>query len=228
MKWFLFLCLFNTFAISQNEFDFTLFFSDSENNKDSITLGYAPGATKELDEQFSEIDISDIPIKEGLDVRVFILGGGSESNKGFETKKSITPIGNCADSSIFNTFAIFTKYWPVTISWEKSLFNGDCSENSVITSIPTDVASSLDLDEIQLKDSSSYILKHKGQQRSSGYARGSDTAYFLYHGFSTHVFDRGRTSIKHLGSEKSKNDFVPKNIYQPEFEGRLINGVLIK
>ena len=220
------LCALFSSTNSQEAFEFTLFFSDSENNKDSITLGYGAGATKYLDEQFDEADISEEPIKAGLDVRIFVPDTSHQSISKFELKKSVTPIGNCSDSSIYNILAIFTKNWPVTVSWNRSSFDDECSGASVITSNPTDVASSLNLDEIQLKDTSTFILDHVGPP-SLGYVRGSDTAYFIYHGFSTHVFDRGRTSIKYLDFRRKFPARMERS-FRKTYGGRLINGVKIK
>lgn len=127
-----------SFSVYGQEFSFQLIFTDAIGNIDTISLGYDLAATDSIDETFNEQNIISIPLDTSLDVRVtnewyrrdFLSSEGT-----FHTKKQITNY-NCT-SLPFNlqTIDIHTKHWPVTVTWENSLFNDSCRNGSVLTSI---------------------------------------------------------------------------------------------
>ena len=191
--------LITTFFIStisifaQESFEFVLKFTDSENNVDSITLGYAPSATNYLDEEFSEIDNSDQPVGPNIDVRVLVSGSGNNEFWKYQSKKQIASIGDCGASSPTNTIAIFSEHWPVTISWNPQEFMGTCTEGSLITSSYSDFASP-NLIDIQLKDTSSVTIPEKLLFQPQVYELNGDTANLYWHVFNVKAL-RERVSI---------------------------------
>jgi hypothetical protein len=109
------------YAQATPTFQFTMYFTDSKGNKDSLVLGYAPDATSwdNLDPQYGEIDISDTPFDTVLDVRITL------SNSTAQLKKQIYQItcdnlnGIVGAGSVLN---IYAKYPPIDITWNKDLF----------------------------------------------------------------------------------------------------------
>jgi hypothetical protein len=128
------LCLLET-ANSQ-EFSFQMFFSDAIGNKDTITLGYDALATDDIDAAFGEVNLITLPLDTTLDVRV-TNEWQNRNHLGipgtFHTKKQIT-FYECNPFSNLQTLDIYTKHWPVKVSWDSTLFNGFCLKGSVFTS----------------------------------------------------------------------------------------------
>ncbi|MDG5493211.1 T9SS type A sorting domain-containing protein [Psychroserpens sp. SPM9] len=121
------------------EFSVELFFEDSAGNQDSIILGYDDNATDAIDSSFGENNIISIPYNSGLEVRI------SDEQKSrttfpdpipatYHTKKQIFQKG-CPTNFSVQAIDIITENWPVTVSWNNSLFNDDCRNGSVFTSI---------------------------------------------------------------------------------------------
>lgn len=121
------------------QFSFQMFFTDAVGNKDTITLGYDLLATDSIDSYFGEVNIIKQPLKTTLDVRITnewenrIFHYKSET---FHAKKQITSY----DCKSFNynhiqTIDIHTKHWPVTATWNNTIFNDACRNGSVFTSI---------------------------------------------------------------------------------------------
>lgn len=119
-------------------FSFQMYFSDAAGNMDTITLGYAPMATDSIDSIFGEVNIISTPFKSGIDVRITNESGNFTfpTNIGkFHTKKQIIDYYCLQTSSYFQGIDILTKHWPVTASWDKSLFNDSCRRGSFFTSM---------------------------------------------------------------------------------------------
>jgi hypothetical protein len=126
------------FSFSQ-EFSVELFFEDSAGNQDSIILGYDDNATDGIDSSYNETNIISIPYNSGLDVRI------SDEQKArttypnpisatYHTKKQIFP-KNCPTNFSIQAIDIVTENWPVTLTWNNLLFDNDCRNGSVFTSI---------------------------------------------------------------------------------------------
>ena len=131
------------------EFEFTLYFEDAAGNRDSVILGYDPLSTGGIDADFGEENILDQPWGEELDVRVGDLAythsigwcvqpeGSSELDftKDYNThltKKQIMP-SLCMTDTIHRdkiprrlSVQFHSDSYPVTISWDKSLFSTTC------------------------------------------------------------------------------------------------------
>lgn len=108
---------------AQTSFTYSLFFEDSIGNRDTVIVGFDQNATHGIDSAFGEEDISNIPWDtSGLDVRVFVYGNAIVQ----ETKKSIQ------NRFFFHTcyhtenqeIGVYTKHWPVTVSWDSTQFTG--------------------------------------------------------------------------------------------------------
>lgn len=135
----LILLMTTSFVANGQQFSFQLFFADAVGNKDTITLGYDIAATDSIDFALGEVNIISIPRDTGLDVRVSNewhsrtwLGVPGT----YHTKKQIIT-STCLNFSSANiqTVDIHTKNWPVTVTWDNSLFNDNCKLGSVFTSI---------------------------------------------------------------------------------------------
>ena len=133
-----FLIICPLFLYSQ-QFSFQMFFSDAIGNKDTITLGYDPLATKGIDDIFSEENIIDVPLKSTLDVRItdeYYNRTYKDMDGTFHTKKQIIPY-DCIYLSYesIQHIDIYTKHWPVTAKWDSALFTDSCRDGSLFTSI---------------------------------------------------------------------------------------------
>lgn len=129
-----YLLLISTFSFSQ-EFSFQLYFSDSAGNKDTITLGYDLNATSGIDLMFGETNIISTPLDTGLDVRISDEWANNFYNYlpgTYHTKKQIV-YKSCGANPIIS-IDIFTNNWPVTATWDSTLFSANCRYGSVFTS----------------------------------------------------------------------------------------------
>jgi len=121
-------------ALTQ-EFQFTMYFEDAAANKDSLIIGYDSTATNLIDEAFGEENILDKPLDTLFEVRIM----DPFENYGeatFHTKKQVVP-DNCLRDKPWQivTIGIKSNNWPVTASWDSTLFNIECREGSVFTSL---------------------------------------------------------------------------------------------
>ncbi|WP_156169010.1 T9SS type A sorting domain-containing protein [Kordia jejudonensis] len=133
----LFLCL--SYISSAQEFSVELFFQDAAGNQDSVILGYDDNATDDIDAAFNEVNIITTPYTTGLDVRI------SDELKAritypipltptYHTKKQIFR-KDCPTDFTIHAIDIVTDHWPVTLTWDNSLFNDACRNGTVFTSI---------------------------------------------------------------------------------------------
>lgn len=124
--------------IHAQEFSFQLFFNDAAGNKDTITLGYDSTATNDIDINFGEKNIISEKIDKPFDVRIsdeWYYRGWKGIPGSFHTKKQIVKY-ECGDYfDAIQGVDIFTKHWPVTMSWDTSLFEPYCRKGSLLTCI---------------------------------------------------------------------------------------------
>ncbi len=119
------------------EFSFEMYFEDSLGNRDTIILGYDALGTEYIDSIFGEQDILNGPKRIGLDVRVVQYIYNNPTPVGtVATKKQILPT-DCDNAwpYVQTGIEITTNNWPVTASWDKSLFNDSCRLTSLFTSV---------------------------------------------------------------------------------------------
>ena len=116
--------------LSAQEFVDTLFFRDAVGNRDTIIIGYDPLATDSIDEQFGEIDITNKPYDSVFSVRTYIFG---LNKKRIYLNKQIMK-KNCP-ASMYKKFylTIACKHFPLTISWDSTLYDDSCRSSSLIT-----------------------------------------------------------------------------------------------
>ena len=144
------------------DFSFKLFFHDAVGNKDTLTLGYDPNATDSVDTDFGEINIISNHLDSVFDVRVSDEWNSRmrkyDSSGNYQLKKQIInsidfskypAINGTCGSGYAISIDIKCRNWPVTASWDNSLFSDTCRNGSVLTSIPSggwwDVGSPSDL-----------------------------------------------------------------------------------
>jgi len=129
-------------------FQVVIQFEDAVGNKDSVTVGYDPDATFGIDAEFGEAEIT-VPFDSVFEVR-------GMSRFDFDQKFSKVIIDesdfifglNCYGEPIVYLF-VWSKYQPVTVKWDSSLFLNDvCVRSSFISNHQEDeVAGPFDLDE---------------------------------------------------------------------------------
>lgn len=139
------------------EFSTKLYFEGANGQTDTLTVGYDPSASLNIDEQYGELDISDQPIT-GFDIR---LGQCNSSEFDFsdlpptegnypnliyqQTKIDIVP-RDCEsynpDNTVYGeppntTILIPVNELPVTMTWDSLSFDNGCLGRPFLTSWPT-------------------------------------------------------------------------------------------
>jgi hypothetical protein len=125
-------------SVQAQQFSFQMYFKDAIGNRDTLTLGYDTAATKFIDAAFGEVNIIGVPLDSVFDVRVTdeLLNRFQGGVGTFHTKKQI--IHYDCDTPLYNrqSIDIFAKHWPVTATWDSTLFNNVCLKKSYFTSCP--------------------------------------------------------------------------------------------
>ncbi len=120
------------------EFSFPLYFSDHAGNKDTLILGYDPTASNGIDQGLGEINIIGQKIEKSLDVRVTDEWRNREYNGipgSFHSKVQFVNY-RCPDwRNTIQSIDIFTKNWPVSMSWDTSLYQEVCRKGTILTCI---------------------------------------------------------------------------------------------
>ncbi len=127
-----FLLLLSQLAIGQ-EFSFKMYFEDAIGNKDTLELGYDVNATDTIDAIFGEINIIGVPLDSVFDIRISDAFWNN-SNGTFQTKKQIVNRNNCKALTLI-TIDFKCNNWPVTATWDNSVFSDTCRNGSVFTSV---------------------------------------------------------------------------------------------
>lgn len=139
MKPFLSFLLFLPLVLqAQAEFSFELYFEDAVGNRDTLVLGYDALASDTIDASFGEENIISQPWDSLFEVRVTnkmqsVLYGLPELET-FQTKKQFIKKHcgeNWANWSLIY-FDIKNSHFPITISWNSTIFNNQCVLGSVI------------------------------------------------------------------------------------------------
>jgi hypothetical protein len=200
------LLLLSQLAIGQ-EFSFKIYFEDAIGNKDTLEFGYDINGTGTIDSIFGEINIIGTPLDSVFDVRISDAFWNN-GNGTFQTKKQIVKNTNCVYFSLI-TIDFKCNNWPVTATWENSLFNDTCRNGSVFTSInpggwwdtgsPSDLLRAELLNTNQVVFSSNYIAG----QFDENYAyinNQNDTISVFWQAF-------GDSSILIVGIEELNNNY---------------------
>ncbi len=152
-------------------FQFQMYFEDAIGNKDTLTVGYDINGTELIDPSFGETNIIGIPLDSTFDVRIsdaFFNNG----NATFHTKKQILPDSCSGWWFPVVSIDIKSKNWPVTATWDDSLFNIECRVGSVFTSINPggwwDTGSPSDLNRVELANEN-HVIFMSNYETSWGY-----------------------------------------------------------
>ncbi|MFW6222101.1 MAG: T9SS type A sorting domain-containing protein [Bacteroidota bacterium] len=126
------------------EFSYSMYFEDSLGNKDTLVIGYdINGDTDVILSEFGEENIADTPWDPEFDVRISNRVDTdyyqSSDEPLFHTKKKIVE-RDCGQDYVhpdirsYVAIDIKTDNWPVTLSWDSSLFENFCRSKSLFTS----------------------------------------------------------------------------------------------
>ena len=119
-------------------FSFQLYFETARGERDSLEIGYAPGATHRVDDAFDEINYGS-PISQG-EFQAFITGRDwtlIPSEHLFYLRTQMVNINSSFSIAHGAIPVIFPKEaLPVTVSWNKELFDDVERDYSVITDHP--------------------------------------------------------------------------------------------
>jgi len=158
------LILFIQLHVQGQNFVTKLYFEDSFGQKDTLIFGRVEGASIGFDTNFGEVDIKENTIAD-LDVRFFdyisdntvnhdalpwycdyVPGDFSVANDDgpfleylSEQKVSVRALNECTEKSNGFRHHFFIPYnaaFPITISWDKEIFQDACNQNSNISEIP--------------------------------------------------------------------------------------------
>lgn len=131
------LIVFSYQGFGQEEFSFPIHFEDKAGNKDTVIFGYDSLGTDGIDSLFGEKNISNEAWDTTLDVRLSNYFSWDSSRSAYETKKQIAN-KDCSESASVFKFKILTRSWPVTASWDSSLFVGSCLSTTTFSSVISD------------------------------------------------------------------------------------------
>ena len=124
------------------EFSFAMYFEDAAGNKDTLIVGYDINATDTIDSIFGEINIISQPLDREFDVRVtdeLLKRSHSPTlTPTYHTKKQIIrhpcfPVGYSYGYPVMSIDFKCT-HWPVTATWDSTLFTDTCRNVSLLTS----------------------------------------------------------------------------------------------
>lgn len=116
------------------EFMTKLYFEDSNMHYDTLIVGYDQNATDSIDLSFGENDINGTPFDSIFEVRATDEYKLAYRAIPYLVKKQIVK-KECEESKFPFVSAILVKckYYPIKISWDKALFDDNCTNYSLIT-----------------------------------------------------------------------------------------------
>ena len=121
---------FSIFAQQIPEFRTSFYFADSAGNRDSVTVGFdrnAYNSADSVDVVFGEKDISPLPYKNVLDVRVGYPGC-------VQSKTGIFMMKKCDSSRrVIPGIMLRARNFPMTMTWDRSAFQDPCMISSQFT-----------------------------------------------------------------------------------------------
>jgi len=178
-------------CFGQEEFSFSIYFEDAAGNKDTIIYGFDNLASDSIDSDFGELDIVNEPWNSTLDVRI---AENTRSNRWewgattpfFYSKKQITK-KQCDRTDPGHIVEILTRNWPVTASWDSSLFHGPCLDTSAFSSCVTDYCGGSDLSMVRFNSNKAVTFTQQGPFISyplSSVPENLDTVSFFFMAFN--------------------------------------------
>lgn len=130
-----------TFIMASNlllsqEFSFQMYFEDKQGNRDTITLGYDDNASDSIGTEFNELNIIDQARSQDLEVRISNASNFEDRIPSKESKISISS-NRCNDFWFPRwTISISSSNWPISASWDSTVFDKECIIGTVITGFP--------------------------------------------------------------------------------------------
>jgi hypothetical protein len=133
-------CIFWKFAFSQT-FSFQMYFEDATGAKDTLEFGYDASASDSIDASFQEINVISQPWSSQFEARITVLNPPNAWD--YDEFMSVQEIGHlkkqikkedCFDQSLhISMIQLKNAVYPITVTWDNSLFNDPCRTNSIIT-----------------------------------------------------------------------------------------------
>jgi len=114
-------------------FHTTIRVEDAMGNKDSVIVGYDPDATYDIDPEFGEVEIT-TPFDSVLEVRAMSpLAFNAKLSKVIIDGTEFIIGPNCHSGARINIF-VWSKYQPITVSWDALQFlNEECARGSFLS-----------------------------------------------------------------------------------------------
>ena len=133
-------CIFNLMSQGEIEFETTIYVRDTHGNEDSLKVGYASGLTKYFNPDLGELKDTSA-LDSVLDIRGVVFDYYDFNKFVCFTKKLINNAhspeqfnGTTCYTTIERMYlAIYSKYQPVTIYWNRDDWNQECLMGSWIT-----------------------------------------------------------------------------------------------
>ncbi len=125
-------------SLTAQMFSFEMVFEDAVGNTDTLILGYDVSATDTIDVFFGELNIVSEPLDSEFDVRISngLTNAYYNTGPSWSSKKQILPLPcNPNYPTHVALIDIKSSNWPVTATWDSSLFTGFCNNGSVFTSV---------------------------------------------------------------------------------------------
>jgi hypothetical protein len=138
--YFILFCLIGGSSFAQT-FSFELHFKDATGAKDTLIFGYDPNATNAIDVSFQEENIINQAWSNEFEARITVIDPNSMIDDGEymqiseagQLRKQITK-EDCIDQSVFIHFIqLKNAVYPISITWDSTLFNIPCLSNTIIT-----------------------------------------------------------------------------------------------
>lgn len=229
------LCFGNAFAQNTPEFSFKLYFEDAIGNKDTLIIGNDSLATVGIDTTFGEKNIITQPWNSNFDVRLSNEYWLKEGNGllfpdtiRFQTKKQIINknLSN-VNTNIEIDMKVKGQNWPVTISWDSTLFNGQGDTSQYVGSGIFTIEYGMWFDggthPVYFRNKGHMIVSNSWMPNnhliSSYYHAGNDTIYTLWFLFAD-------SSIYTAGIENEKKNINKIGLYPNPFKNKFFIGQL--
>lgn len=218
-------------AETQKTFDFV--FTDASGLSDTITLGIDSAATDSLDVELGEINIRDT-VPHPFDVR-FVGMRYQNSRRTYiqdwaSKKQYVNP--DCGRDDIWSTewypIGIYSKNWPVTVSWDSSQFTGICPSGGGIAGYISDGISRTSLQPTRFDTTAGVTFTSHNLEPSLSFSAlsdrpgGVDTAEVFYLTLATKMKVGLSIQPHHQLQRSKKSDrwFSPWSFGEHDFLGR--------
>jgi len=157
MKTFYFLLtfLFSSVSLTAQQFRTDFYFTDTLGNQDTVTMGFDPDATIDVDAIFGEVDMKEVPFGEELEMRVGQIyddnlgcfpGFSDFDNIDSDESEVIVTIGKKEFSGLScnngvleyinsgrTTFFFKNSALPMKMTWDSLVFTSTCINQTIIT-----------------------------------------------------------------------------------------------